>query len=341
MWTPTSKSPAPARGTALLAVLWLSAALATIAISLADTVRGEAERSATAVDGLRSQHLAEGGLRRAILYLDWGRTHPNDPRFQPFGPFFTFDFPEGQTVVQVVPETAKFNINTILPEDLFHLLLNLGVNPARAGEIAAAIVDWRSPSPEAQSPFDNFYASLHPPYVAPHVSFQEVEELLAVKGITPDIFYGAWQTTPEGVPQHLALRTGLADCVSVFGSAGQFDVNTAAPAVLATVGVPPEGVAALVQQRRMQPFLKPEDLAPFAQVAGPGFPRLRIGGMTMFTVRSTARLRLANGQLSDLRRTVAALVKFSPPSNETSYHILRWYDTVLEQVSLPPSGAGS
>ena len=334
MWMPT-KSRAPARGTALLAVLWLSAALATIAISLADTVRGEAERSATAVDGLRSQHLAVGGLRRAILYMDWGRTHPDIPRFKPLGPFFAFAFPEGQTVVEVVPETAKFNINTARPEDLFHLLVNLGVDPARAQEIAAAIVDWRSPSPEPHSPFDGFYASEHPPYLAPHTNFREVEELLSVKGITPDLFYGAWQTAPEGAEQYLALRTGLADCVSVFGSTGQFDVNTAAPAVLAAVGVPPEGVAALVQQRRVQPFQKPGDLAPFAQIAGPGFGRLRVGGYTMFPLRSTARLRLGNGQLSDLRRTVAALVKFAPPSKDAPYHILRWYDTVAGQASPP------
>src|ERR1035441_2214390 len=138
MWTLTNQTPArvlsgshyprqpkAAQGTALLAVLWLSAALATIAISLADTVRGEAERSATAVDGLRSQHLAVGGLRRGILYLDWGRTHPETLRFKPFGPFFVFDFPEGQTVVEVIPETAKFNINTVQHDDLFHLLVNL------------------------------------------------------------------------------------------------------------------------------------------------------------------------------------------------------------------------
>src|SRR5580658_3200193 len=106
-----------ARGSALLAVLWLSAALATIAISLADTVRGEAERSATAVDGLRSQDLAVGGLRRAILYMDWGRTHPDNPRFKPPEPFFVLDFPEGQTVVDIIPETAKFNINTTPPDD--------------------------------------------------------------------------------------------------------------------------------------------------------------------------------------------------------------------------------
>jgi hypothetical protein len=136
-----------ARGTALLAVLWLSAALATIAISLADTVRGEAERSATAVDGLRSQDLAIGGLRRAILYMDWGRRHPDIPRFKPPVPFFVFDFPEGQTVVDIIPETAKFNINNAQPDDLFRLLVNLGVDPAHAQDITAAIVDWRAPPP--------------------------------------------------------------------------------------------------------------------------------------------------------------------------------------------------
>ena len=326
----------PRRGTALLAVLWLSAALATIAISLADTVRGEAERSATAVDGLRSQDLAVGGLRRAILYMDWGRRSPDNPRFKPPAPYFVFDFPEGQTVVDVIPETAKFNINTALPEDLFRLLQNLGANADRAQEIVAAIVDWRTlPPPLTTSQFDPFYASLHPPYLAPHARFQEIEELLSVKGITPDLYYGDWQTAVEGSAQHLTLRTGLRDCVSVYGATGKFDVNTAAPAVLAAVGVPPEGVAALVEERRVHPFLTQDDLAPFTQIAGPGFDRLRIGGRTIFTLRSTARLRLVNGQLSDMRRTVAAQVKFAPPVYDASYHILRWYDTVVGRDSWP------
>jgi len=325
-----------AQGTALLAVLWLSAALATIAISLADTVRGEAERSATAVDGLRSQNLAVGGLRRAILYMDWARTHSDVPRFKPPTPFFVFDFPEGQTLVDIIPETAKFNINNAAPEDLFRLLVNLGVDSSRAQEIVAAIVDWRAPPPAlSSSAFDEFYASLHPPYLAPHTQFQEIEEVLSVKGVTPDLFYGAWQPASEGSAEHLTERTGLRDCVSVFGAANQFDVNTAPPAVLAAVGVPPEGVAALVQQRRVRAFLTPDDLAPFAQIAGPGFNRLRIGGFTIFTLRSTARLRLVDGQLSDLRRTVAAQVKFLPPGFDTSYHILRWYDTTVGQASSP------
>ncbi|MGO4880562.1 MAG: general secretion pathway protein GspK [Bryobacteraceae bacterium] len=319
------------RGTALLAVLWLSAALGAIAFSLADTVRGEAERSATAVDGLRAQDLAIGGLRRAILYMDWGRTHPDIPRFKPPQPFFILDFPEGQTIVDVVPETAKFNINRALPDELFRLVLNLGVGPARAQEIAAAIVDWREPPPPPSgSAFDEFYASLRPPYVAPHARFQEIEELLSVKGVTPDLYYGDWQAMGEGPARQIAPRTGLRDCLSVYGTVSQFDVNTAPPAVLAAAGVPPEGVAALVQHRRGQPFATQADLAPFTQIAGDGFSRLRVGGITVFTLRSTARLRLANGQLSDLRRSVGAQVKFLQPGQDiTSYHILRWYDWAL------------
>jgi hypothetical protein len=56
----------------------------------------------------------------------------------------------------------------------------------------------------------------------------------------------------------------------------------------------------------------------------PAFARLRIGGTSIFTLRSTGRLRLVSGQLSDMRRTVAAQVKIMPGSFEAPLHILRW-----------------
>ena len=45
------------RGSALLAVLWLSAALAAIAFSVSTTVRAETDRVSTAADGLRASYL--------------------------------------------------------------------------------------------------------------------------------------------------------------------------------------------------------------------------------------------------------------------------------------------
>jgi len=319
----------PRSGVALLAVLWLSAALATIALSLADTVRGEAERSATAVDSLRSSYLAEGAVRRAALYMDWARKYPNNPAYRPPDPYFTFDFPEGQATVEVIPETAKFNINYIGPDDLVRILIYLGVEPGAAQEIAAAIADWRTPAQPGSTAFDAFYQTLQPPYLASHAPFQDIEELLSVKGVTPELFYGTWQNAPEGSPHYLMPSNGLRDCLSVFGTAIRFDVNFAAPAVLAAIGVPPEGIDAIVRQRKVQPFRTADDLAQFAQIAGPGFPRLRLGGNTIFTLRATARVRLGNGQLSDMRRTVAALVKMRP-GTDAPYHILRWYERVVQ-----------
>jgi hypothetical protein len=58
-----------------------------------------------------------------------------------------------------------------------------------------------------------------------------------------------------------------------------------------------------------------------------GGSRMRTEGNSMVTFRATARLRLANGKLSDLRRTSAALVKYMPGGSEVPYHVLRWYDT--------------
>ena len=312
------------RGGVLLAVLWLSAALAAIAFSLANTVRGETERASTAVDGLRSYYLATAALQRGILYMDWGRRNPSNPRFKPPGTFYAFQFPTGQAVVEIIPETAKFNLNSSRPEDLFRLLLNLGAEPGRAQTIVAAIVEWRGGA--GNSPFGGLSRAVLRPMGPQHTHFVEVEELLAVRGMTPDIFYGTWEHAPEGAAQRLYQRMGLRDCVSIFGATDQFDVNTAAPAVLATLGVPPETVIALVQHRRTRAFLTQADLAPFAQSAGPGYARLRIGGNSIFTLRATSHLRLPNGQLSDLRRTVAAQVKMMPVGYAATYNILRWYD---------------
>lgn len=312
-------------GGALLAVLWLSAALAAIAFSLATSVRGEVERASTAVDGLRSYYLASGAIQRTILYMLWG---PQDPQhyWMPGTPVLNLSFPEGEVAVEVIPEASKLNVNQAPPEDLFRLLVNLGVGPERAREITLGIVDWRTPSGGPGGMFDMYYLSISPTFLPHHASLEEIEELLLIKGMTPDIFYGTYEPEPGG-QQRLVPRGGLNDCLSVFGSVGQIDANTARPAVLATLGLSPEAVAAVVERRRLMPFQSQEQLMAFVRGAGPGAARLRVGGNSIYTVRATARLRLSNGQLSDLRRSVAALVKLMPAGYDAPYHILRWYDT--------------
>lgn len=310
-------------GAALLAVLWLTAALSAIAFSLANTVRGEVERTSTAVDGLRSRYLAEAGVERGILYLLWGLRNQMPPsapfRYSPATPLVPFTFPSGRAMVEVIPETAKLNINTSPPNDLLGLLVALGVEPGRAQQMVALILAWRGPG-GATGPISS---AAGPSFQPRHASFEETEDLMLVPGITPDLYYGGYNHDAQG---RLVPRAGLKDCVSVFGATDRFDVNTASPAVLMAIGVPPEAAAAIVARRTVQPFLNVGQVAAFAPGGGPGFGRLQVGGNSIFTLRSTARITLPNGQLSDMRRTVSATVKILPAESDIPVQVLRWYD---------------
>lgn len=320
MWTDSR------RGGALLTVLWLSAGLSAIVFTVANTVRGETERATNAVDDVRAYYLATGAVERAILYMRWGPQHrrpDGSPRF--YAPGMSrlyYRFPSGESEVELLPEAGKLNLNLAPVAEIGALLAALAVPPNRAMTIADAIVDWRSPSPSGPTLFDTFYLSQKPSFLARHASFEEIEELLVVQGITPDLFYG---TVTRDVNGRLIPIGGLRDCVTVYGNNSQFDVNSAHPAVLQAVGVPPPLVATIVERRKFAPF-SANELPMLIQAAAPAGSRLRLGGGTLFTVRSTARLRLANGQLSDLRRSVAALVKLMPAGYDKPHHILRWYD---------------
>lgn len=317
------------RGAALLAVLWLSAILTAIAFSVANTVRGETERTGTLSEGVRAYYIATGALERALAYIEWGSGHrnpDNSPRyFEPGMTRLNFNFPAGIATVEIIPESSKFDINSIPPNELAGLLANLGADPGRAQETAMAILDWRQPAPGGGlSIFDQQYMAANPSFRGRHASIEENEELLLVKGMTPELYHGSYTRDAAG---RLLPRAGLKDCVSVYGSAGPFDVNSVQPAILATIGISPAGIAAIEQRRHAMPFRTSAELAPLGPLVGPGFSRLSIGGNTIFTLRSTARLRVGEGRYSDMTRTVSAVYKFHKAGYTPWIEVLRWYDS--------------
>src|ERR1700688_2059555 len=139
------------RGSALLAVLWLSAALSAIAFTVANTVRAETERTSTEVDALRAYYLASGAIDRAILYIQWGPAHRNPdgtPKyFQSPMPALQFNFPTGAATTEIIPEISKLNVNTALPAELRGLMLALGAPLEQADMAVQGILDWRAGSP--------------------------------------------------------------------------------------------------------------------------------------------------------------------------------------------------
>ena len=299
------------KGGALLTVLWLSAALAAIAFSLSTTVRGEADRAGTSLDGLRAYHLASGAIQRCSMELLWSVMTPEKRKIPRGATVVHYIFPTGDVDVEITPETAKLDVNSISPSDLYRLGMALGLQPEQAQQIASGIDLWRHPA----------NSGAFPTFQPARTSFQEIEELLEVPGVTPEMFYGTYVREED----RLAARPGLVDCLSVFGAKDRVDANTASPAVLAAVGLPPYAVSALVMRRKASP-LSESDLNDFTTSMGITRERLRVEGNSIVTMRATARLRLDNGQMSDLKRIVSAQVKYMPVGYDLPIHFLRWYD---------------
>jgi general secretion pathway protein K len=324
-------------GSALVAVLWLTAALAAITFALAVNVRGEVDRASTAADGIRSYYLATGSITRTMLWLEWGpqyRTPFGKPMFfEAPMPRLTFQYPAGIAVVEIIPEGSKLNVNYATGQQLYRLLLVLGTPEARARMVTDAILDWRKAPPGGAGLFDGEYRASS--FLAPHASFQQLEELLLVRGMTPELFYGYYGAGPDG---SRIWHAGLRDCVTTLGSQGSsFDVNTVAAPLLASLGASPGAINQLMVLRNRAPIRSLQDVNGI-------FPEemmthLAVGGGAAFTLRATARVRLPNGGFSDLKRTVSALVRL--PSNAVGaplpdprhpYTIVRWYDNEISDM---------
>jgi general secretion pathway protein K len=325
------------RGSALLAVLWLSAALAAIAFAVSSTVRSETSRVGGAADGLRASYLASGSVERGIQWMMWGWTGYNQmnpdgtPRFWTENyPRMTMHYPSGDAIVELIPESSKLNINSASSDELFRVAASVSGDPVRARALADAIIGWRSPG---SSTLDSLYLSMGPTFRPRHASFEEIEELLLVQGMTPELFYGNFASDSEG---RLFARGGLRDCLSVWGSHGPYDINTASPALMEAIGVSPAAAAQIVKYRYVRPFRNLGEM----QSLGIAAPGMTVGGNLMWTLRATARLRRSDGSPSDVIRTSAATVRLLDRKQyaQMPMHVLRYYDDAWSELSVAPPG---
>jgi general secretion pathway protein K len=205
-----------------------------------------------------------------------------------------------------------------------------------------ALFLWLGRSRPAPAPtvFDQYYFTLNPTFRARHTSFQEIEELLLVRGMTPELFYGNYIADENG---RLYARGGLRDCLSVWGSLGPFDLNTASPALMEAMGIAPDVSAAIVARRQSRAFRNMQD-AQNAMATAAFMPRFAIGAAgnaTLWTLRAAARLRRPDGTFSDVVRTAAATVQIPrrtrPGGPLTPLQVLRWYDDAWSQAIIPPN----
>ncbi len=96
----------------------------------------------------------------------------------------------------VADEAGKINVNALLALDngkgdvAYQMLMLL---PNMTEDVANSILDWLDPSsdtPRSDGAKDDYYSSLMPPYHCKNGPLDSLEELLLVKGVTPQLLFG-------------------------------------------------------------------------------------------------------------------------------------------------------
>jgi type II secretory pathway component PulK len=176
------------KGLVLVTVLWVIVVLMVIVSVLGRQSRLDTKVCAARLEGVRCKWASRAGIEKAIGILNedtresdcltdlWSDNEEdlNDVYLQ--NCWFT---------VRAVDEASKLNINTVTKGQLLEL-------PEMLEEIADAIIDWRDEddTPSTGGVEGGYYENLQFGYMARNGPFRTIRELLLVKDVTEQLFFG-------------------------------------------------------------------------------------------------------------------------------------------------------
>jgi general secretion pathway protein K len=197
----------PEQGIALFMVLWVLILLSAIATEFCFAMRTEVNMVRNFKEQTEAYYIALAGLNRAIYELLRNESSPEKkkllpdeneetaemtPRWRMNTDIPQVPFAGGQFKVRIGNEAGKININTA-DEPLLKMMLNgFEIEEQEKSIIVDSIMDWRDENDlhRMNGAENDYYQSLSRPYECKNGDFDAIEELLLVRGITPEIFYG-------------------------------------------------------------------------------------------------------------------------------------------------------
>lgn len=244
------------RGVILITALWVLSILAFLAWNLVQRVRIEMALADYRSDDLEVEAWMDAALARAL----WALREPRDEDANHYGeiwaaaPALTEEAllsrdgggkeKEGVTVDwRVEDEAGKINLNLASEAVMQSLFETYYGSDVEAELLAKCIVDWTDRDDEGPGERD-YYLSLPAPHLPANDAMADLEELLLVRGVTPELFESG---PPAGSRKDAAqpwnfpeseedddAAPGLVRLLTVEGD-GTLNVNTAPRRVLEAV----------------------------------------------------------------------------------------------------------
>jgi general secretion pathway protein K len=169
---------------------------------------------------------------------------------------------DGTVSIKIIDLERFVNINNANSPELQQALTLMGVDADSISVVSDSIQDWidSDDDPRIAGAESDYYQTLDPPYNAKNAPIDDLSELLLVKGVTPEMYYGG-SSTNSTAPQKPKLGLGnspdqtpdypfgLKDIFTPV-SDGRININTADTNVLQMIpGVDATTAATIIQQR--------------------------------------------------------------------------------------------
>jgi general secretion pathway protein K len=298
---PLNRSVDDERGFVIVAVLWLLAALAALALIFSLHLANSTRALALNDTALQVEALVSAGVELTAYRLRLASEQARPAR----GAFHT-QLNRAELSVSFVSEAARIDLNAAPRELLARLLSVLGASAEDAQQYTDRIVGWRTrATPETADKEDALYLAAGRSYLPRQAPFAHVNELGLVLGLPP------------------ALVERALPFVTVFSGAPGVDVLNAAPEVIAAL----PGMTPLV----LKQFLNdrgslPND--PTAIAAALGGAKGNAIVLKSQAYRLRIRVRFPSGQRA------GSEVVISLTGDADPYRVLSWQNEVGPQRSM-------
>ena len=290
-------------GFVLVAVLWLLAIFSIVALGYSRTTRFKSLELVNELRLVNEEYAHWSGLEKASFHVDLYQKNSkrfllseNESGFTdnivnlmwfPRYEIYAMSMNDMEYFVRVEPVGSRIAISRMSNEMWQEVLMACGVDDMQEQRnIIGALADWQDADNllHMDGAEQEYYDGLEPAYVCKNSPVNVIDELLLVRGITPDLLYG----TPE--------HPGLVDFLCVEGKSDKLDINAANPLTFRIVrGLSDNVVDRIVSRRQTGPFA---NISEVAELMG-----LEAAGELMrffHVLPASANIRLIIGNTPDL-----------------------------------------
>jgi type II secretory pathway component PulK len=351
------------RGIAIFIVLLSIAALSAMAFAFAYNMKVETKLAMNSNNETEMEWIGRSGveLARYVLAQEMSTPGPGqryDALNQKWagGTGETNDFlasisltdvpcGNGKFSVKITDTERKFNINNAVNNEalMTQSMILIGVDASEIPTIIASIQDWIDIDDETHvnGAESEYYQTLDPPYFAKNGPIDDLSELLFVKGVTPEIYWGPNSTNhPATIFQahQMDTRSGVqanppmisAGLVDIFTpvSSGSVNINTASATTLRMIGMDEATANRLINLRAGPDGVDgTEDDVPFSspgEIINAGLPpQLAQQFMSLLVVRSSTFEVEVDVEVGLSKRKYYALLRRNSPK-DIQVLTMRW-----------------